>query len=256
MEPKAPSELHHSRLEFGNLWICQSLIRDWNSHPEWKSYDVLPSLYRSLHTGEKLGLHEAPKLSEVLRNSEAHLKGFPDDLLVNPKDLYLLTGKFTDKLDEILNQSPKIPEQAIHDAAFAYYVFERIHPFPDGNGRIGRMLVKRIFQGAGLKDPIFHDQRWYGGERSEHLDALERVGQTNNLSYLEVFLADSLIHMYDPITEMRKFEEINAVIKAKNRNFNNNGMLLKDIWEGFAGIPIYGNITSSRPKILAMGKNR
>ncbi len=252
MEPQAPNDVHHSKGEFNNLWVSQGLMREWVSHPAWNSYDVLPCLYRSLHTGERFtpGEPDSPKLSEILRTSEARLTGSPEDLLPEPSRLYLLTTEFSDKLDQVLRQAPKTIEQAIHDAAFSYYVFDRIHPFPDGNGRIGRMILKRVLKAANLKDPIFHDQRWYGGDRSFHLDTLERVDDTNNLAHLELFLADALIHMYDPVKEGQKYRQIGEVIQRKDRESKQNGRskMLKDIWAGFMGIPLYGNPLLSLPR--------
>lgn len=251
-EPKAPNQNHHPEAEFNNLWISQSLVKQWTSHPEWNSYDVFPCLYKALRTRERFtpGKPNSPKLRDVLRSSDAFLTGCPEDLLVQPPNLYLSTARFSDRLDEILRQTPKTAEQTIHDAAFSYYVFERIHPFDDGNGRIGRMILKRIFKGGYLRDPIFHDQRWYGGGRSDHLDTQDSVHHTNNLAHLELFLANALIRMYDPVKDREKFREIAKVIQKKKHESRHNadGRLLSDIWKGFANIPVYGNITPGSPK--------
>jgi Fic/DOC family len=234
----------HSSSEFKKLWACQKIVREWEQNPEWESYDVLPILYVALHTGKKFGpgAKDAPKLASVVRNDDASITGFPKDLLPKADQVYLLASKFSTRLDEILVNKHKNTEQAIVDAAFAYYVFTRIHPFPDGNGRIGRMIVKRVFRGAGLKDPIFHEQGWYGGGRSEHLDAIENVNDTNNLSHLEVFFAKSLIDMYHPLKEFSKHREISKVIsdrehKTKLKIKNS----LFDLWEGFTDPYLYGN---------------
>ena len=248
MELKNNDAVSHSRREFGNLWASQSLIRDWASHPEWRSRDVLPCLYISLSTERKSTprVQNSPKLGNTIRARNIFLRGFARDLLVEPKYVYPLITKFSDKLDEILRQSPKTTEQAIGDAAFAYYIFERIHPFLDGNGRIGRMIVKRILKEAGIRDPIFHDQRWYGGNRSPHLDSLERVNKTNNLAHLELFLAKALINRYDPLNEQQKHLEIADIIQQKSLEAQESvkGKKLSDIWDGFSGIPIRGNYVS------------
>lgn len=255
MEPQTPNGEHHSKGEFANLWVSQNLIREWVSHPGWKSYDTIPCLYRALHTGERFTPEEpkAPKFSEVLRSTDAFLRGRPESLLIQPPNLYLLTARFTDKLDEVLKQTPKTASQGVHDAVFAWYVFDRIHPFPDGNGRIGRMIVKRVLKSAGLKDPIFHDQRWYGDERSSQLDTLERVDETNNLAHLELFLAEALIHMYDPVKERHKYIEIEEVIERKKRELRKGGndKMLKDVWEGFTNIPVYGNSLTRVPGLVS-----
>ncbi len=243
-ETHIETEGKHSSNEFSNLWVCQKQIKEWNDHPEWESYNVLPVLYKALHTGKKCipGSNSSPKLAEVVRSTEAHIVDSPANLLPEARYVYLLTSKYTTALDEALRRAPKTVEQTIEDAAFSYYVFDRIHPFPDGNGRIGRMIVKRVFKGGGLKDPIFHDHSWYGGSRSEHLESLERVDDTNNLAHLELFLANSLINVYDPIKEFFKHREVVKLISKKEKEAKQNGnKTLSDVWEGFSGLPIYGN---------------
>lgn len=235
----------HTLTEFKNLWSCQKIIRDWTDHPEWEAYDTLPVLFKALHTGirHSPGADNSPKLAEVVRNSTAFLQGSPSDLLAPAEYVYLLASRYTTVLDRILREKPKTLSKTIEDAAFAYYVFDRIHPFPDGNGRIGRMIVKRVFKAAEVKDPIFHDRSWYGGGRSEHKLALESVDETNNLAHLELFLAESLIGVYDPLREESAYQELNRIVVAKRRlaNQRGNGQSLSDIWSGFVGLTMHGN---------------
>lgn len=239
-----PQEIHSSG-ELKNLWTCQGIIRDWTSHPEWSSYDVLPVLFVALHTGRKTlrGKRSAPTLASTIRNSDAFLTDAPGDLLAPHEDIYMLTSQYSKWLDEVLREKPKSLPKAIEDAAKAYYIFDRIHPFPDGNGRVGRMIIKRVLKTANAKDPLFHDQRWFGEERSDYIRALEQVHRTNNLIPYELFIARSLIKAYDPIRDFFRHRELSTFIsrKEKAEQRSRPGAALTDIWEGFAGIPIYGN---------------
>lgn len=245
--PAKPEAINkpHTLEEFQNLWVCQKIIRDWTDNPQWDSYDVLPVLYQALHTGDKNlpGTDSGPKLAQTVRNSTSFLPGSPANLLAPSENVYILASRYSSELDRILREKPKNLSKAIEDAAFAYYVFDRIHPFPDGNGRIGRMIIKRVFKSAGVKDPVFHDPGWYGGGRSEHKLALERVDETNDLAHLELFLAESLTGVYDPLRELFKHREISRFISSKQKLVNQqaNSRLLSNIWEGFVGLPMYGN---------------
>lgn len=62
-------------------------------------------------------------------------------------DIKLLMGHFIDWLnsEEVL-QLPSLVR-----APIAHYYFERIHPFQDGNGRVGRLLEKSILIASGAK---------------------------------------------------------------------------------------------------------
>lgn len=239
------TEESHTRGELRNLWTCQRITREWTSHPEWDSYDVLPVLLIALHTGQKKlpGARSSPKMAEVVRNSTAFLPGSPANLLAPPENVYLLISRYSTLLDDMLRQKAKSLTQAVQDAARAYYIFDRIHPFPDGNGRIGRMIIKRVLKGVNAKDPLFHDQRWFGAKRSEYLQALEIVDRTNNLAPYELFIAKSLLPTYDPIREFFRYRELSTMISQEQRSLpqTENGRTLTDIWSGFQGISMYRN---------------
>jgi Fic family protein len=62
-------------------------------------------------------------------------------------DIKLLMGK----LIEWLNSDEIIGLPSLLRAPLAHYYFERIHPFQDGNGRVGRLLEKTILLASGDK---------------------------------------------------------------------------------------------------------
>jgi Fic family protein len=62
-------------------------------------------------------------------------------------DIKLLIGK----LIEWLNSDEMIGLPGLIRAPLAHYYFERIHPFQDGNGRVGRLLEKTILMASGDK---------------------------------------------------------------------------------------------------------
>jgi Fic family protein len=61
-------------------------------------------------------------------------------------------------------------------AGLAHAQFETIHPFLDGNGRIGRLLINLMFVVDGvLSQPFFYLSLYLRQNRSEYYDALQRV---------------------------------------------------------------------------------
>jgi Fic family protein len=75
-------------------------------------------------------------------------------------------------------------------AALAHVQFETIHPFLDGNGRLGRLLITLLLceEGA-LKEPILYLSLYFKTHRSRYYELLQDVRQTGNWEgWLEFFL--------------------------------------------------------------------
>lgn len=61
-------------------------------------------------------------------------------------------------------------------AGLVHAQFETIHPFLDGNGRVGRMLISLILVSEGvLAQPFFYISLYFKQNRREYYDALQRV---------------------------------------------------------------------------------
>lgn len=63
--------------------------------------------------------------------------------------------------------------------AAAHYQFETLHPFHDGNGRLGRLVMALQLMSAGdLRYPVLNISPWLEQHRTEYQDGLLRVSQT------------------------------------------------------------------------------
>ncbi|NYG54725.1 Fic/DOC family N-terminal domain-containing protein [Nocardioides perillae] len=61
-------------------------------------------------------------------------------------------------------------------AAMAHYQFETLHPFHDGNGRLGRLLIVVQLHAAGvLSEPTLTVSPWFESRRTEYYDHLLAV---------------------------------------------------------------------------------
>ncbi|MEW6666034.1 MAG: Fic family protein [Thermodesulfobacteriota bacterium] len=61
-------------------------------------------------------------------------------------------------------------------AALAHVQFETIHPFLDGNGRVGRILIPLLFHAEGvLRNPLLYLSLYFKKRRAEYYDLLNRV---------------------------------------------------------------------------------
>ncbi len=65
--------------------------------------------------------------------------------------------------------------------ALAHTEFEALHPFEDGNGRVGRMLITlMLWQGGVIGAPHFYISRYFEDHKEEYLDRLRAVSADND----------------------------------------------------------------------------
>ena len=81
-------------------------------------------------------------------------------------------------------------------AGMAHYQFETLHPFHDGNGRIGRYLIVLTLLGTGLlSEPTLTVSPWFEARRTEYYDTLLGVSTDGDwdsfLSFFARGLADA-----------------------------------------------------------------
>lgn len=76
-------------------------------------------------------------------------------------------------------------------AGLVHVQFETIHPFLDGNGRLGRLLITFLLCAAGvLREPILYLSLYFKQRRTDYYDLLGRVRTKGDWeAWLEFFLA-------------------------------------------------------------------
>ncbi len=97
--------------------------------------------------------------------------------------------------------------------ALIHYQFEAIHPFRDGNGRIGRLLLPLLLVREGrLDDPVLYLSAYFERHRDEYLDLLLAVSQKGVwLDWVRFFL-----HGVQE-SAVESLEQAEALLKLRQR---------------------------------------
>lgn len=92
-------------------------------------------------------------------------------------------------LEEFIHaDTPELP--FLVKAGLVHVQFETIHPFLDGNGRLGRLLITFLLCTHGiLKEPILYLSLYFKSHRQQYYDLLQRVRDQGDWeTWLEFFL--------------------------------------------------------------------
>lgn len=96
--------------------------------------------------------------------------------------------------------------------ALIHYQFETVHPFLDGNGRVGRLLITLYLVSKGvLKQPVLYLSDFFERNRTLYYDNLMRARTHNNISqWFKFFLTGIIetakigVQTFDGILQLQK----------------------------------------------------
>lgn len=92
-----------------------------------------------------------------------------------------------------MQTSPREHIDPVVAAAMGHYAFEALHPFHDGNGRLGRLLIVLQLHRIGvLSEPTLSVSPWFESRRSAYFDALMGVSTEGDWSTWVEFFAEGL----------------------------------------------------------------
>lgn len=102
------------------------------------------------------------------------------------------------RLDECLSNLERYlhePGNAIVKAAVAHVQFETIHPFLDGNGRVGRLLITLMLCSEGvLSKPLLYPSLYFKENRPAYYAELNAVRQSGDYERWIDFFAEAIRH--------------------------------------------------------------
>ena len=121
--------------------------------------------------------------------------------------------------------------------ALIHYQFETIHPFLDGNGRVGRLMITLYLVEKGiLKKPILYLSDFFERNRTLYYDNLMLVREKNNIiQWFKFFLvgvtetAKSSIETFDRILKLQK--EVDIKIQKLGSRSSNAQLIINHLFQ-------------------------
>ena len=124
----------------------------------------------------------------------------------NPED----TLEAMSELEKYLHNPA--PYSELINCALIHYQFETIHPFLDGNGRVGRLLIVLYLYWKGLVEkPLLYASYYFKKHRQEYDDRLTMVRETGNYEqWVDFFLKAMIEASESAIDNTKKILELRA----------------------------------------------
>ncbi len=118
-------------------------------------------------------------------------------------------------LEAYLNRTDRLPP-LVH-LALTHYQFEAIHPFRDGNGRVGRLLVSLLLVERGLiSQPLLYLSAYFEAHRAEYYRRLSRVSQQADWDGWVTFFVNGVAEQAaDAVGRARALVDLRAAYHAR-----------------------------------------
>jgi Fic family protein len=118
-------------------------------------------------------------------------------------------------LDRYITRKDRIAGEELIDIALIHYQFEAIHPFQDGNGRMGRMLITLLAQKFGLVElPLLHISSILENQKPEYINRLHEVSTENKwIEWIDFFLSVTRQSCLEAISIIDKLLVLQVALK-------------------------------------------
>lgn len=226
-EAQASSRIEGTKTNMDEILMDKSVIvpekrNDWQevqnyrkamnyAIKELKKIPLSNRLLKEMHKILLTGVRGEHKLSGEFRKSQNWIGGsnLSDAVFIPPTHNDVM--ELMSDLEKFLhNEEIEVPH--LIKIAVGHYQFETVHPFLDGNGRCGRLMITfYLVANKLLIKPSLYLSDFFEKNRTSYYDALSRVRETNDLSHWIKFFLNGVI-----TTAEKGKKTFQGILKLKN----------------------------------------
>ena len=135
-----------------------------------------------------------------------------------------------DGISKLFEYTTGTDHEVITRTAIAHVEFEALHPFEDGNGRIGRMLIPLLlWQGGILNQPYFYVSSYLEERKDEYIERMRQVSSQGDwLGWVGFML---IAFEQEAIRNLQKAEAVRKLYDDMKERFR---ALLQSQWSTVA----------------------
>ena len=203
--------------------------------PRMQNLPLSSRLIREIHAELMKGVRGKNKQPGEFRTSQNWIGGS------NINDAVFVPPPFA-KIPELMSDiemfihNPKTLLPDLLKIALIHYQFETIHPFNDGNGRTGRLLITLYLVSKGLlKRPVLYMSDYLERHRNSYYTSITKVRTENDITQWLLFFLQGIIETaekgvttFNRILELERENE--SVIQQMGSRSANAMIVVKDLY--------------------------
>lgn len=223
--------------------IAELMVAVRNTYAEPLTEETLFSWHTMVMKGRRLGeigcwrTHEEPMqvVSGRMGKETVHFEAPPSKII--PSEM----NRFIKWFNDTGPNGPHEIKKAIIRSAIVHVYFETLHPFEDGNGRLGRALSEKALS-QGLGRPVLLSlSHTIESRKSDYYDALQQAQKSNEITEWIKYFCNTVLMAQEQaetqisftLKKVRFFDRFERVLNE--RQIRVLGKMLEDGLHGFEG---------------------
>lgn len=144
-----------------------------------KNYKFSTSLFKNIQAILLNNSRGSDKLRGAFKQKQNYIGNKYENKITYTPVSPVLTNDYMENLVEFINDESNSIDPILK-IAIIHAQFELIHPFEDGNGRVGRIIVPILLKKFKVIDsPFFYVSYFLAKNRDSYIEALENISQNN-----------------------------------------------------------------------------
>ena len=133
-----------------------------------------------------------------------------------------------DALMSFANREDRDRSSPLIDAALAHYQFEAIHPFADGNGRVGRMLIALMLIVTGtLPQPLLYMSSYLERHKDRYIDLMYAVSRDGAWeAWVAFFLEAVAASAEETIAVVERLQDLQRAYRERFQTARRSALML------------------------------
>jgi cell filamentation protein, protein adenylyltransferase len=178
------------------------------------SLRLIKEMHKILLTGVR-GHDKTPGEFRVSQNWINSPDNRPDTAIFVPPPVHEMWRALDDWEKYLHDQAPRLP--LLVRCALLHYQFETIHPFLDGNGRLGRLFIVLYLMDRGLLPaPLLYLSGYFDQHKGDYYDRLQFVRERGEgTEWLQFFLDGVAVQATDAVDRAEQLSDLREDYRSR-----------------------------------------